>query len=91
MVGVNAAGEIQGVEILKQLETPGLGARITEPGFRQGFAGRNIADTDWRVRKDGGDIDQITAATISSRAVVEAVKAGVEVFKRNEEQIRNTR
>jgi electron transport complex protein RnfG len=81
MVGVQAGGKVKGIEILKQKETPGLGAKIQNPEFRKRFAGRSIEGTDWRVRKDGGDIDEITAATISSRAVLEAVEVGLKAYK----------
>ena len=81
MVGVTADGRVNGLEILSQKETPGLGARIQEPAFKQQFAGRSIHDTVWAVRKDQGDIDEITAATISSRAVVEAIKTGLDVYE----------
>jgi electron transport complex protein RnfG len=80
MVGVNAEGAVQGVEILKAKETPGLGAKIAEPEFRSQFVGKTLAGTTWAVRKDRGDIDEITAATISSRAVVSALKRGCEVY-----------
>ncbi|MBL7076975.1 MAG: RnfABCDGE type electron transport complex subunit G [Kiritimatiellae bacterium] len=83
MVGVNAEGTVQGVQVLAHKETPGLGAWISGDKFRGQFAGRSIADTKWAVTKDGGNIDQITAATISSRAVTEAVKAGLDIFTAN--------
>ena len=81
MVGVNADGTVNAIEILSHKETPGLGARISEPAFKNRFAGRDIQDTTWAVRKDGGDIDEITAATISSRAVVGAVADGLAVYQ----------
>ncbi len=80
LVGVDTLGRIHGVVILEQHETPGLGARIAEEGFLSQFRGRDIRNTNWKVKKDGGDIDQITGATISPRAVVEAIKAGLERF-----------
>lgn len=90
MVGVNANGKVHGIEILEQKETPGLGARIEDKGFRNRFEGRDIRSTTWAVKKDRGDIDQITAATISSRAVVEAVREGLDAYVANEESIRAT-
>jgi len=90
MVGFNKGGEVQAVEILKQKETPGLGAKITEQFFKQGFSGRSIRTTNWAVRKDGGDIDHITAATISSRAVVEAVAQACRVYLLNEIEVART-
>ncbi|MDP6490917.1 MAG: RnfABCDGE type electron transport complex subunit G [Kiritimatiellia bacterium] len=83
MVGVNAEGSVQAIEVLAHKETPGLGAWISGESFRGQFAGRSIAETKWAVAKDGGDIDQITAATISSRAVTQAVKAGLDVCTAN--------
>ena len=87
LVGVNAAGTVQGLAVLEQKETPGLGAKIKDDGFRGQFKGLRIIDTRWKVRKDGGDVDEITAATISSRAVVEAVARGLDVYRRHEATI----
>jgi len=87
MVGVNSAGTVQAIEILSHKETPGLGARITEPAFKALFSDRAIVGVAWAVKKDQGAIDEITAATISSRAVVEAVKHGLDVYLRNEDQV----
>jgi len=89
MVGFNATGESTGIAILEQKETPGLGANIDTPGFRDRFAGKDIEKTDWRVRKDGGDIDHITAATISSRAATDAVREALEAYLANRQQIEN--
>lgn len=87
MAGVNADGKIEALKILKQKETPGLGAKITDPEWRAQFAGKDIESTVWSVKKDQGDIDQITAATISSRAVTEAIKDGLHVYTRNRSAI----
>jgi len=84
MLGVDPHGVILGVEILSHLETPGLGSKISEEAFRQQFAGRRLEDTRWAVRKDGGDIDQITGATVSPRAVVDAIHQGLEFFQKNQ-------
>jgi electron transport complex protein RnfG len=88
MVGVNADGKVEAIEILApHAETPGLGAKITEPAYRGIFSGLSLTETKWAVTKDGGEIDGITAATISSRAVVNAVKAGVDVYLANKDKI----
>lgn len=81
MTGINVMeGRIQGIAILDQKETPGLGANIAGKKFKSQFT--NIIETTrFQVKKDGGDLDAITAATISSRAVVDAVDRGVQVFK----------
>lgn len=81
MVGVNRDGIVQGIEILKHLETPGLGAKIVEDDFRKQFAGKSIGDPDnWAVTKDGGTFEPITGATISSRAVTGATRKGLEFY-----------
>ncbi len=87
MVGINAENNVQAIAIVAQSETPGLGARMVEPSFKDQFKNKNINTTKWAVKKDQGDIDQITAATISSRAVVDAVKAGIDVFTKHKAEI----
>ncbi|MBN1556730.1 MAG: RnfABCDGE type electron transport complex subunit G [Lentisphaerae bacterium] len=86
MVGVTN-GMVNRVEILRHAETPGLGARITERPFLRRFEQRSIRDTVWALRKDGGVIDRITAATISSRAVVDALKKGLDVYLEHKKEI----
>jgi electron transport complex protein RnfG len=90
-VGVDAQEQIIAIEILSQGETPGLGARITEALFTDQFHRRALDNTDWRVKKDGGDIDQLTGATISPRAVVYAVQRGLAFLHRHREQIMTPR
>jgi len=87
MLGVDPQGSILGIEILSHLETPGLGAKIIEGPFKQQFVGRSLENTKWAVRKDAGDIDQITGATISPRAVVKAIERGLRVFDKNKAEI----
>jgi electron transport complex protein RnfG len=81
MVGIDPAGTVAGIEILSHAETPGLGDKITLPSFKVNFAGKNLQNADWRVKKDGGSFDQITGATISPRAVVGAVRKGLEFYR----------
>ena len=92
LVGVKADGTICGIEILTQSETPGLGTKIADPAnpFRVQFPGRAAAGTKWKLKKDGGDLDGITGATISSRAVAEAAGEGIEVFGRHKAEIEAT-
>ena len=75
MVGFSPAGEVLNVNVLKQTETPGLGTKMADEGnpLLASFEGRNPADMKLAVRKDGGDVDALTAATISSRAYVDAM------------------
>lgn len=90
MLGIDANGKTAGIAILAQKETPGLGANIETPAFRSRLADRDLKKTNWNVKKDGGDIDQITAATISSRAVTQSIRAAVEAYLANQEIIEKT-
>jgi electron transport complex protein RnfG len=87
MVGVDPQGVVTGVAILKHAETPGLGDKITRPEFTGRFLGKALGTADWRVKKDGGDFDQLTGATISPRAVVGALRGGLEFFRDHREEI----
>jgi electron transport complex protein RnfG len=87
MVGVKPDGQIIGIEILTHAETPGLGSKITEDVFKNQFKGKTLDNADWRVKKDGGQFDQITGATISPRAVVGAVKKGLEFYRKHQPEI----
>lgn len=79
MVGFTADGEVIDFKVLSASETPGLGAKIAAEPFRRGIRGLNVS-SNWHVRKDGGDIDAITSATISSRAVCEAIASAAAQF-----------
>jgi len=91
MLGISAEGQTETIAILKQTETPGLGANIETDNFKSNFKQKPIESTNWTVKKDGGDIDQITAATISSRAVADAVNNAIEAYLANQEKIKATR
>jgi electron transport complex protein RnfG len=85
-MGIIGAGEdtrLSGVAISKldQSETPGLGVKITLPAFLDMFKGLSLDEVD--LTADGGKIDAITAATISSRAVVIGVQDGMKWYARN--------
>ena len=86
MVGLLADGTINKVSVLQQSETPGLGANMVNPKFKDQFDGKNPASFKLSVKKDDGDVDAITAATISSRAFSEAVKLACEGFEANKNQ-----
>ena len=90
MLGINSEDKTQAIAILGQKETPGLGANIETDSFKGNFAEKDLSATKWAVAKDGGDIDQITAATISSRAVTEAVKAAIDAYLANMDAIKKT-
>src|SRR6056297_2394884 len=79
MAGIDNSGNFTGYEVLEHDETPGLGSKMNE-WFRneekpaQSVIGKNPESTEFEVTKDGGDIDGITASTITSRAFLEALK-----------------
>ena len=79
MVGVLPDGTIYNTKVLSHSETPGLGAKCTEPAFADQFKGFDPSVKKLSVKKDGGDIDAITAATITSRAYTETVALAVAV------------
>ena len=72
LVGLEDETTIKGITIISQSETPGLGSRIAESSFASRFAGVNIGEV--ALKQEGGQIDAITGATISSRAVIDAVR-----------------
>lgn len=82
IVGFNPDGTIYRTEVLSQHETPGLGDKMerSKSNFAKQFDGKNPADFHLAVSKDGGDVDAITAATISSRAYTEAIARAYNVF-----------
>jgi electron transport complex protein RnfG len=79
-LGIGMDGKLSGLAISKldQIETPGLGVKITYPSFLDQFRGKEPAQL--KLRKEGGEVDAITAATISSRAVAEGTRKGMEWF-----------
>jgi electron transport complex protein RnfG len=81
MVGFNIKNDsLTAVRILTHQETPGLGARISEPEFTMLFSGKKIAQP-LKVKKDGGSIDAVSGATNSSRAVCTAVENCKKIYQ----------
>lgn len=85
IAGFDNHGKLLNYRVLQHAETPGLGAKMEE-WFRedknkQNVIGRNLTDGDLKVTKDGGDVDAITAATISSRAFLNAINRAHSAFK----------
>jgi electron transport complex protein RnfG len=74
IAGFKPDGTIINITVLEQKETPGLGTKMTEPEFKGQFNEKNPAAFELKVKKDGGPVDAITAATISSRAFCDAVQ-----------------
>ena len=88
MVGFAADGTIKGTSVLSHAETPGLGANMTGK-FKDQFVDKNPASYKLTVTKDGGDVDAITAATITSRAFSKAVDKAYQAFMANKAQYIN--
>jgi electron transport complex protein RnfG len=74
MAGFKPDGSIINITVLEQKETPGLGTKMTEPQFKDQFNDKNPDQFNLKIKKDGGQVDAITAATISSRAFCDAVQ-----------------
>jgi Na+-translocating ferredoxin:NAD+ oxidoreductase subunit G len=88
LVGIDIEGTLVGVRVLSHRETPGLGDAIeTERSdWILAFEGRNLGDPpadQWRVRRDGGVFDQFTGATVTPRAVVNAVRKSLIYFEQH--------
>jgi len=88
IVGVKADGSLAGVRVIDHKETPGLGDKIDikKTDWILSFNGKSLTSPDtngWAVKKDGGEFDQFSGATITPRAVVNAVKRSLEFFANN--------
>lgn len=88
MVGVDTSMKIVGLKVLSQAETPGLGTKVEEikygekdPWFLRQLIGR--AGLNLAVQKDGGQVQAITGATISSRALTKSIVVGINQLKQN--------
>jgi electron transport complex protein RnfG len=80
MVGFNPDGSIQNIVVLEQKETPGLGTKMKETKFLDQFKGKNPSQFNLKPKKDGGHVDALTGATISTRAFGEATQMAYDVY-----------
>lgn len=92
IMGIDKEGNILGVRVLAHAETPGLGDKIEEnkSNWILSFNKRsldNMTKKQWAVKKDGGEFDQFSGATITPRAIVNAVYRGLEFFKRHQVEL----
>ncbi|MBP7102995.1 MAG: RnfABCDGE type electron transport complex subunit G [Bacteroidales bacterium] len=83
MAGFTIEGYIYKVQVLTHAETPGLGTKMADSPFKDQFEGKNPQSYKLSVSKDGGDVDAITAATISSRAYCDAMQTAYKVAFKN--------
>ncbi|MEN2494338.1 MAG: Ion-translocating oxidoreductase complex subunit G [Hyphomicrobiaceae bacterium hypho_1] len=91
LLGINTEGQLLGVRVLAHTETPGLGDKIEQQksDWILGFDGLSLDNPKvsmWKVKKDGGHFDQFSGATITPRAVIVAIRRGLELFQRNRNQ-----
>lgn len=82
IVGFFLDGTISGFRVINANETPGLGTKVNEPKFQEQFEGMNPKKHVFKVKQDGGDIDTVTAATISSRAVIDAIQKAYDAYNK---------
>lgn len=92
LIGVYYNGLLAGVRAVKHSETPGLGdaIEIRKSNWILGFDGKSLTNPEieyWKVKRDGGQFDQITGATITPRAIVKAVKNTLEYYRTNRERL----
>lgn len=92
LIGIYADGRLAGVRVIDHKETPGLGDKIDEKkaSWILQFEGLSLTSPNadkWKVKKDGGEFDQFTGATITPRAVVGAVKRSLEYFRTHRDEL----
>ncbi len=92
IIGINKDGSIAGVRVLGHRETPGLGDKVdlNKSDWVLSFNGKSLispAPDQWKVKKDGGEFDQFTGATITPRAVVRQVKKTLEFFEQHKDEM----
>ncbi len=88
MLGIDAQGKILGVRVLAHKETPGLGDKmeVKKGDWILRFDGLSLENTPlekWKVKKDGGQFDQFTGATITPRGIINAIRSGLQLFEAN--------
>ena len=90
MIGFLPDGTIYNTSILNLKETPGLGTKLekSKSDFPDQFKGKNPKTFRLKVKKDGGDVDAITAATISSRAFCDALQRAYDTYEKQKSQIK---
>ena len=94
LMGLDRQGRLLGVRVLQHAETPGLGDKIeaNRDNWIRGFDGLSLGNPPlkkWAVKKDDGQFDQFSGATITPRAVVLAVRKGLEFFEKHKAQLVN--
>jgi len=92
LIGIDIDGIVTGVHVLSHRETPGLGDRIesSKSDWVKQFDGRSLTDPEasgWKIRRDGGDFDQLTGASVTPRAVIKAIRETLSYFDANRDTV----
>jgi len=92
VVGIGVDGSLTGVRVVAHRETPGLGDGIEaeRSDWILGFDGRTLGDppeSRWAVKKDGGEFDQFTGATVTPRAIIKAVRNALVYFSAHRDRL----
>ena len=95
LIGVAMDGSLTGIRVVEHRETPGLGDRIetSKSDWVLQFDGRSLGDPGpdrWAIKRDGGDFDQLTGASITPRAIINAVRQTLHYFETNKDSIFST-
>ena len=90
MVGFEPDGTIRNIAVLEQKETPGLGTKMTGEKFMKQFRGKNPSNFELKPRKDGGEVDALAGATISTRAFSEATREAYETYMKQRQSLTET-
>jgi len=80
MVGLLPDGSINNIAVLEHKETPGLGTKMNGDDFKNQFLGKNPSTFNMKVEKDGGDVDALSGATITSRAFGQATQLAFDMY-----------
>jgi electron transport complex protein RnfG len=91
MVGFTTDGTIKNIAVLDQKETPGLGTKMKDESFLKQFRDKNPSKFNLMVKKDGGEVDALTGATISTRAFSESAIMAYDAFTENIETINTSK
>ena len=92
LIGIDNAGTLTGVRVLEHRETPGLGDLIESDNsdWILQFNGKSLTSPEsvkWAIKRDGGDFDQLTGASITPRSVVKAIKETLDYYSENRDRV----
>lgn len=80
-IAIDSSGRLIGIQVLEQQESPGLGARLSDPQLNWlGQFASQTQNSRWALKRDQGDFDQLAGATVTSRAVIDALQDALRYF-----------